>query len=697
MNDIMKITAKDIFNREVSWLSFNERVLQEAADPSVPLVERIKFLGIFSNNLDEFFRVRIANVRRLIKLQDAGKKIQNEDPKKLLKKLLKIIKQLQEKFAEIYYQLFHELKKENIFVIDERSLSHEQGLYVKEYFHSEVRPTIMPIMLDGIKHRANLKDHSIYLAVHLINKKDPSSDHFALIEIPTKLLPRLVILPSKDEKNFIIMLDDIIRYCLADVFSIFKFDQIEAYTFKITRDSELDIEENVLDSFVEKISKSLKRRLKGIPVRFIYDEQMSKTLLDVLIKKLNLGKESLEVVQSFTPSSRRYHNFKDFIKFPNFGLNSLVYPSLPPIPHKDIDLKKSLLSQIKKRDFILHYPYHSFHYFIDLLREASIDPKVTSIKIIIYRLAKNSNVAGALINAAKNGKMVTAVIELRARFDEEANINWVEKLEEEGVHVVPGVPSMKVHGKLCLITRKEGTHHVRYACSGTGNFNEETANLYTDSLLLTSHKEIASEINKVFKCIENSNRVFKFEHLLVSPYTTRDSINSFIDTEIKNAHKGKPAYIFLKLNNLVDQQVIEKLYEASQAGVKIHLIIRGICSLRAGVSGLSENIEAISIVDRFLEHSRFFIFANGGKERYFLSSADWMYRNISNRIEVTCPIYDPKLQQEIKEMLNILWSDNTKVRILDKNQTNQFKETSPECVVRAQLAIYDYFKKKQPQ
>jgi len=675
-----------INNKEISWLSFNERVLQEADNPDVPLIERIKFLGICSSNLDEFYRVRVATLNRLTYLGKKAKKLIGEDPKKVLKEVVKISRYQHEEFDRIFADLIDGLASENIFLITENELTAEQGEFVKSYFHSEVRPKLTPIMLGQVRDHLNLKDRMIYLAICLSTKADASENQYALIEIPSDVLPRFLILPSSPGKKFIIMLDDVIRFNLGDVFSIFSYNKFRAYTVKVTRDAELEIDDDISESYIEKMNKSLKQRRAGNPVRFIHDSEMPAEFLEILKEKVDLSEEDTVIAGS------KYHNNRDLMNFPGVGTRHLRYLKIKALPHKDFDPGQSMLKSIRKKDILLHYPYNSFDHVIDLLREASIDPKVSSIQMTIYRVAKNSSVLNALINAVKNGKNVVVVLELQARFDEETNIYWANRLEEEGVKVIFGVPGLKVHAKLCLITRNEKNKTVRYAIIGTGNYNEDTAKIYTDHALFTADNSLTREVVKIFDFFVNTYRSSTFKHLIVSPNFMRSRITGLINKEIKNALNGKESYIILKMNNITDPGLIKKLYDASEAGVKIKMIIRGMFSLIPGREEMSSNIEAISIVDKFLEHTRIFIFANNGDEKIYISSADWMPRNIDRRIEVTCPIYDETLKKEIKEYLAIQWADNVKARILDENLRNIFRQADGVKKVRTQWRIYDYLK-----
>ena len=686
---MIKKKKKEIpfINRDISWLSFNDRVLQEAEDPKVPLMERMRFLGIFSNNRDEFFRVRVATLMRMTKMGKNAAKILGDDPDMVMEKIQKITIAQQEHFEHIYQGLIQELATQNIFITNEKELNPVQGKFVRDYFHDHVLQMLVPIMLDTTPVFPYLKDKIIYLIIKLARKdKKP---RYSIVEIPSDKLSRFLVLPTTDDKKYIILLDDVIRYCLDDVFAIFEYDAIESYTLKMTRDAELDIENDVSKSLVEKISKSVKKRKKGQPVRMIYDESMPADILHYLKTKLKMHKED-----RYVPGGR-YHNFKDFIDFPRIGRHDLRFNPMPPIEHKDFAGQKSLLKVIKEKDILLVYPYHTFLHTLELLREASIDPKVEAIKITLYRVANNSNVINALINAVKNGKSVTAVVEVQARFDEEANIYWADKLIEEGVKVVYGVPGLKVHSKLFLITRNEKGARVNYASIGTGNFNENTSKLYSDFTLLTSDKKITNEVASVFNFYLDNLKAGTYRHLIVSPFMMRKKFLKLIDNEITNAKAGKNAYIILKLNSLVDREIISKLYDTSRAGVKVKLIIRGICSLVPGVAGISENIEGISIIGRILEHGRIFVFANGGDEKYFISSADWMVRNLDFRSEVAVPIYDTELKAELKKILDIQFSDNSKSRILDKKQKNKHKQTDSSILVNSHDEIYKYFKNRK--
>ncbi len=675
---------KVTLNREISWIHFNGRVLQEAADSRNPLIERLKFLGIFSNNRDEFFRVRVATLNRMLRLDQSAYEAP-DNPKKILKQIDEIVQFQEKDFMSIYEQILKELAAQNIFILNESELNLEQGVFVKRYFQEKVRGYLFPIMISSLKDISALRDKSIYLAVVLGRMDKTVKEDYALIEVPTKHISRFLVLPAEGSKKFIILLDDVIRYCLSDIFYIFGWDLFSAFTVKITRDAELDIDTDVSKSFLETMTESLKQRKRGSTVRFVYDNSIPPELLKALTKRLDIRKDDP------IRGGGRYHNFKDFMNFPNVGPKSLENEKLPPLRHKDLPPNTSIISAIRQKDIMLHYPYQSFQYIIDLLREASIDPKVRSIKMTIYRAATDSSVINALINAARNGKYVTVFMELQARFDEEANIHYTSSLQEEGVKVIRGIPGFKVHSKLILIRRKENNRNVFYAHVGTGNFNEDTAKVYADDSLLTANESITADVVNIFHQMEANYRPLKYKTLSVSPFHMRDFFLKLIANETRNALAGREAWMILKLNSLVDEQVVKKLCKAGEAGVKIRLIVRGICVLIPGIPEFSANIEAVTIVDRFLEHSRVFVFCNGGDHKYFISSADWMVRNFDNRIEVTCPIMDKSIQNELQAMLDIQLKDNVKARIIGPGVPNEYKKTD-SAPVRSQFEIYKYFK-----
>lgn len=677
------MTNIPLINRELSWLSFNERVLQEAECVDVPILERLKFLGIYSNNLDEFFRVRVATLKRMMDFDKRTLEQLDFSPAKVINDIHAKLKILQKKYSKAYENLIAELENENIYFLNETQLDKQQGLFVKKFFQENVRLEIFPIMLDKAKEFPTLLDSSIYLSVRF-GKKNNKETHYALIEVPTASLPRFLVLPTQKNKHFVIFLDDVIRYNLKSIFQIYEFERIEAYTIKFTRDAELDVDNDVSLTFMESMEKSLKKRKSADALRFVYDAQMPKDFQNYLIKKMGLDNK----VQLF--AGARYHNFKDFLKFPTLGKTHLLNQPQQHIPHPDLEKTRSILEKMKMKDVLLYFPYHSFDYFLDLLREAAIDPNVSHIRCTLYRVASKSHVIKSLITALHNGKDVTVFIELRARFDEEANIDWATKLREEGARVITGISGLKVHSKLCLITRREKGNKVYYGCIGTGNLHEKTSRIYTDTMLLTCNQSITKEARQIFSFFDKNYSVPKFKQLLVAPFNLRSKFVTMVNREIKHAKAGKPAEIFIKMNNLVDVDIIEKLYQASKAGVKIRMIIRGICSLVPGIKGISENIEAISIVDKFLEHNRVLVFYNLGKQDTYIGSADLMGRNLDHRIEIVLPILDEKVKKQLLQIMDLQWHDNVKARIFDATQSNQFKKRlATQKAIRSQDAVYD--------
>lgn len=681
-----KLPANRFINREISWLAFNARVLQEAADERNPLIERIRFLGIFSNNRDEFFRVRVASVKRQLELRRPGKRKIVEDPQKILNEIQKSVIRQQKEFHSIYNHLLIELEKEDVFLLNENQVTEEHGIFIKDFFNEKVYPALVPVMLENVDEFPALRDAYVYFALEMIPQNGKKS-RYALIELPTDVLPRFLVLPGAGPRKYIMILDDVVRYCLRDLFGVFNFKHISAYTIKLTRDAELDLDDDLSQSLLEKMNKSLRQRKTGQPVRFVYDQKISPTLLQYLIKKLELDNDD-----NLIPGGR-YHNFKDFMNFPNVGGKHLEFLPLPSLRHPQLPAYTNTFSVIDKNDLLIHFPYQTFNHTLDFLREAAIDPKVTHIKITLYRVARNSKVVNALINAARNGKNVTVLVELQARFDEAANINLANHLQDEGVNVIFGVRDYKVHSKICLIQRKGERREKLYAYVGTGNFNEITARIYTDLGFLTSDRRITLEIKKIFDMLEGRFTAYSFRHIILSPISFRSRLLRMINQEIKNIKAGKKAYIHLKMNSLVDPELIDKLYEASMAGVEIQLIVRGIMCLRSGIKGYSHNIEAISLVGRFLEHNRMYVFCNGGKPKYYISSADFMERNIDRRVEVTCPIYSRELQTQIKHIFELQHNDNTKSRILDNVISNRYKEDG-KGKNNAHNQIYEYYKRK---
>ncbi len=696
-----EISTNQYVNRELSWLQFNARVLQEASDDTVPLLERLRFIGIFSNNLDEFFKVRYATIKRIDLAGKDGKNVlKGTTASDLLEKITKIVIKQQAESLKIINTIKNKLEKHNIFIIDENQVTSDQDAFIRNYFISKVSPALVTYILNDLDKFPHLKDSVAYLAVKLVLKeKIPKEGRiskilhqttkervYALIEIP-KNTDRFVVLPEKDGKQYIIILDDLIRYCMHINFSIFDYVHASAHMIKITRDAQLDFDNDLSKSFIQKISSSVKSRRDGEPVRFVYDKTIEKDTLDFLMQKMGVDN-----TDSIIPGGR-YHNRRDYMNFPDLGNTGLVYKQIVPLAIPGLVLQGSLLDKIAKKDFLQYTPYHTFSYTVKFLRESAIDPKVKSIKITIYRLATISHIASSLINAAKNGKKVTVQIELQARFDEAANIRYAEKMQREGVNLIFGVTGLKVHCKACVIEREEKGKLKRYGFISTGNFNESTAKIYTDYTLFTTNEAILKETNKVFKFFEINYKINRYKHLLISPHYTRSSLMKLIDVEIENSKKGIPSGIKLKLNSLSDYDMIDKLYDASRAGVKIDLIIRGICCLIPGIPGMSENIRAISVVDKFLEHPRLFIFQNGGDPKVYISSADWMTRNLDRRVEISCPIYDEDIKLELMETFDISWSDNVKARRLSKDQDNAYIRNE-KVKIRSQIATYDYYLQK---
>ncbi|EGR0266627.1 polyphosphate kinase 1 [Vibrio alginolyticus] len=676
--------------KELSWLSFNERVLQEAADKTVPLIERIRFLGIFSNNLDEFYKVRFADVKRRILIsQERGG---SDSPKRLLTKMQSKALKLNEQFDELYSELIREMARRRIFLVNEQQLDESQQKWIAKYFRREVMPHITPLLMkDEIDVLQFLKDEYAYIAVEL---RKEEHYQYALIEIPTDHLPRFVMVPEQKGKRrkTIILLDNIIRHCLDELFKgFFDYDELSGYAMKMTRDAEYDLRNEIEYSLLEQMSEGVNQRLTAKPVRFVYERDMPPQMLEFLCNKLNISN-----YDNLIPGGR-YHNFKDFIGFPNVGREYLENKPLPPMKCADFEGYANSFDAIKAKDILLYYPYHTFDHISELVRQASFDPKVLSIKINIYRVAKDSRLMNSLIDAVHNGKNVTVVVELQARFDEEANIEWSKVLTEAGVHVIFGAPGLKIHSKLLMISRREGEEIIRYAHIGTGNFHEKTARIYTDFSLLTADQEITNEVRNVFGYIENPYRPVKFNHLMVSPRNSRTQIYRLIDNEIANAKLGKKAALTIKVNNLVDKGIVNKLYGASTSGVKINMIIRGMCSLVPGIEGISDNIRIISIVDRFLEHPRVVITHNDGDPQVYISSADWMTRNIDHRIEVAVPVRDRRLKQRIIDITNIHFTDTVKARLIDKEMSNAYVPRGNRKKVRSQIAIYDYLKNIEKQ
>ena len=683
MND--KKSDLRFINKEVSWLAFNERVLQEAADKRNPLGDRIRFLGIFSSNQDEFFRVRVAMLKKLCLLNRSNRRYLIDDPEEIMRDVQRIVQRQRVRTEALYKGLMEELEKAKVFILREGDLNEQQKEFILNYFYDQVRPRIFPMMLDSRTSLPYLKDDSLYLAVEL-KRKNKKSSKYSIIEIPTRSLPRFIRLPHSGDETHIILIDEIVRFGLPSIYAVHNFDDYIAYNFKITRDAELEIdEEDISVSYLNKISEGVKKRKEGGIIRLVYDQNMPAELLDLFIRKNRMNR--LDTLSA----GGRYHKLKDLLSLPKVA-NLSETELKPPFRHASINQNRRIFSSIRKRDLLLYFPYHTFSTIIDFIRDASIDPKVESIKITLYRVAKFSSIANALINAIRNRKEVTVLLELQARFDEENNIYWAHRLKNEGVRVVFGISGLKVHSKLCMITRREKQRLVRYCSIGTGNFNEDTAKIYTDCSLLTANQEICSEVDNLFNFLEgNIKYTGIFNHLLVSPVNARQRITALIDFEIERARAGGDAWIKIKINNLADKLIGEKLYEASNAGVKIQIICRGRFILIPGVPGLSDNIEAVSIVDKYLEHSRFFIFSHGGEELTYLGSADWQTRNIDKRVEVTSPVYSPLLRKKLRDIFEIQWNDNYKARVLDAEMTNRTREVDDEtAVIRSQDTVYNY-------
>jgi polyphosphate kinase len=675
--------------RDISWLSFNARVLQEAADETVPLWERIRFLGIFSNNLDEFFRVRVATLKRMIQVGNKAKMHLEENPETILEEIQMTVLNQQSEFNRIWENILEEMKDQKIFLVSEKDLNPEQIAFVQKYYDEEVSANVIPLMIESIQDLPFLRDKSIYVGVVLSKKETALKRLYSIIEVPTRVQSRFVLLPSPDDEHHIILLEDVIRFNLPEIFSYFGYDDYHSAVFKLTKDAEIDIDNDISTTLIQKIEKGLKNRRKGKPVRFIYDKEMDPGLLEFLIRKFNLTKRD-----NIIPGGR-IHNFREFMDFPR---HIFKYKSQRKraIYHQAL-MENRITDVVQQKDVMLHFPYHSFNPVIDLLREAAIDPDVTSIKITCYRLAKQSKIINALINAVRNGKQVTVMLELRARFDEEANLTWKDRLEEEGVKVLIGIPNMKVHAKLCVIRKRMEDKIVQYGFVSTGNLNEDTAKVYADHCLLTSNREIMADANRIFNYIEHyktGNHFLKAcKTLIPSPGISRNEIVKMIHAEVKSALRGNPATITAKMNSLSDEDIIYELYDAAKAGVEINLIIRGIfCMVTENVK-FDKPIKAVSIVDEYLEHARVWIFHNGGKEKIFISSADWMIRNLDHRVEATCPIFDESIKKELKDIINIQLHDNVKARWLNNALTNDYVDADG-IQVRSQVETYNYLHNK---
>ena len=672
-----EVMKKAYVERDVSWMYFNHRILQEAEKEFVPLLERLSFLGIYSNNLDEFFRVRVASLNRMLE-----RKL-DKDTEQQIKKSLKTINKLNESYSKEYTEavdrVFEELETHKIRLVTEACLNDEQKDFLSQFFYDKLNGSVNPIWLSEIEDLTVLEDNRIYLIVEKCEKKD-NKKKYAIVKVPDRIYGRWVKIPSSDGFDNIMYLDDVIRYCLPLVFLGFKESTYRAYSFKFTKDAEMEMDNDADFGTMEKIALGVNSRKKGEAVRVIYDHEMPREMQRKLRDRLNTKELDASL------AGGRYQNHKDLMSFPDCGRNDLKYDKWSPIMKPEFISNESILDQIRQKDRFIHVPYHNFNGYIRVLREAAIKPEVKSIKTTLYRLAKDSKVVKALITAARNGKKVTAVVELLARFDEESNIKWSKRMQEEGVNVIFGVEGLKIHSKLLYIESKKGN----IACIGTGNFHEGNAKIYTDYLMMTARPKIVNEVAKVFDFIDRPFSPFRFNELLVSPNSMKSRILRMLDTEIRNAGEGKEAWVKIKINHITDTDMVTKLYQASKAGVKIDIVIRGNCSLVPGIKSLSENIRCVGIIDRYLEHSRILIFANGGKPRYFLGSADWMPRNLLNRIEVLTPVYDEELQADLMRTISYGMRDTTNGRIVDGKGTNNFVEGEP---FRSQQELYKEYKK----
>lgn len=683
---------RKIIPRDISWLSFNARVLQEAGDHTVPLRERIRFLGIFSNNLDEFFRVRVATLKRMMEYGTKTKMHMEINPGEILEEIQMNVLNQQSEFNRIWEGILREMNDQKIFLVTEKQLNPQQQEFVRRFFDDEVSQNTIPLMVETIPDFPYLRDKSIYLGVVMWKNETALKRMYAIIEVPTRVMNRFVLLPSPDGEQHIILLEDVMRFNLPDIFSYFGYDHYEAGVFKVTRDAEIDIDNDISTSLIQKIEKGIKNRRKGKPVRFVYDKEMDPGLLEFLIRKLNLTKRD-----NIIPGGR-IHNFREFMDFPREVFHG-ESKRRRPFEHPAF-VDKRITDVVMGKDVMLHFPYHAFGSVIDLLREAAIDPDVTSIKITAYRLAKQSKIINTLINAVRNGKQVTVVLELRARFDEEANLAWKSRLEDEGVKVLIGIPNMKVHSKLCIIRKRMNDRIVHYGFVSTGNLNEDTAKVYADHCLMTSNRAIMNDVNRMFNYIEHhktGNHFLKACRAIIpSPNFARREVVRMINTEIKNARRGVKALIIAKMNSLSDEEIIDTLYEAAKAGVEVNLIVRGIFCMFSEHSKFLKPIIAVSIVDEYLEHARVWLFHNGGKEKMYISSADWMIRNLDHRVEASCPIFDENIRKELKDILNIQLRDNVKARWLDNNLSNNYVPTDGETV-RSQYATYYYLQSQMQQ
>ena len=667
-------------NRELSWLDFNERVLQEAADITVPLIERLRFIGIFSNNLDEFYKVRYATVKRLALSKKKVKKFyKGENAKDLLNLITERAIELQNRSNLILDFILKDLEKENIFIVDEQAIPKDSISYIKSFFLDKIQPKLKIVLLNEKDDFPQLSESSCFLIIKVESKN--KNLNYAIVQFPDKF-ERFIVIKNQDVK-YVIMIDDIIRHHLFEIFKIFNPSNISANMIKFSRDAELDFDDDISKSYLEKISQSVKDRLKGDPLRFVYDKEIDPNTLKFLLEKMNINSE----IDSIIPGGK-YHNKKDYMNFPILN-NDLAYDKIEQLVIKDFYKHKTVFESIDERDFLVHTPFHKFNHILTFLSEASIDPEVKRICITIYRLSKLSSVANTLINAAKNGKEVVVQIELQARFDETNNIDYAKLMQDQGVKLIFGIPTLKVHAKVCVVEKLINNKILKYGFISTGNFNESTAKIYTDFTIFTSNQSLLDEISNVFEFFSFNYKKFKYEKLIISPYNTKNFFKSLIKNEIKNAKRGKDAFIKIKLNNITNYEMIKELYKAAEEGVKIYLIVRGICCLIPDQKNTHNNIELISIVDKFLEHTRMFIFCNNGKNKTYISSADWMTRNLDNRVEVTIPIEDEKISNQLNEIFSIYWNDNQKSRYVNSENNNEYRKNELG-IIRSQSQVYNY-------
>jgi len=660
-------------DRDISWMYFNHRILQEAQKENVPLLERLSFLGIYSNNLDEFFRVRMASLNRLMEADDKAIKRQHETIAQTIKTINKLNLTYSQEYADTISHVFDQLKDHGIRMVDETQLNDEQKAYLKSYFFDKLNGYTNPVWFSQIESIGALEDNRIYLLVKKTTEKSGKSE-LALVKVPDREHGRFVRIPSSEGQADIMYLDDVVRFCLPLIFVGFKPSTFEAWSFKFTKDAEMEMDNDADYGVLQKIEKGVSSRRHGDPVRLIYDREMPKDVRKKLMSKLAMDKLDASLASS------RYQNHKDLMSFPDCGHSELRYEKWKPVMRPEFLDSESILDQIRQKDLFIHVPYHSFDGYVRLLREAALKPEVKSIKTTLYRLAKDSKVVKALICAARNGKKVTAVVELLARFDEESNIKWSKRMQEEGINVIYGVEGLKIHSKLLYIESKKGD----IACVGTGNFHEGNAKIYTDYLMMTARPNIVGEVAKVFSFIDRPFAQLRFNELLVSPNSMKSKLIRLFNQEIRNAREGKKAWVKVKINHITEPDMVNKIYQAADAGVKIDLLIRGNCSLVA-----HENIHAVGIIDRYLEHSRILIFANGGQPKYYIGSADWMPRNLLSRIEVMSPVYDEDMQRDLDRTVDYGLADNTNGRIVDGTGKNEIQPVGDsDSPFRSQEAIY---------